>query len=275
MIVFLILMGFIGIAVAQDTDEVEKNKSGILVATTNNVTYKIPYSITSGTVDEINPICDTASAIILFSSDKPGKLTLDIPRNMLDSKNNKMNTGFFVLLDGEEIDFEEIRHGHSSEITIFFGPGSYDLEIITTWGFSLEQEEFACKVIHNPPYSYILPPLKQVKLGTSLEEIKCKEDFVKIIKITNNSPACIKLETKAKLMQRGWTEQSADIVFQKTSQPEPASPTMSTQCKPGLPPFTSNFYLDKELCKWKLIPEPIIDEVIPYVWNAYLQKKPN
>ncbi len=55
--------------------------------------------------------------------------------------------------------------------------------------------------------------------------------------------------------------------------PEPEPPSTSTQCKPGLPPFHSDFYLDQELCKWKLIPEPIPNEVIPYVWNSHLQKK--
>ena len=54
---------------------------------------------------------------------------------------------------------------------------------------------------------------------------------------------------------------------------EPSPPPTSTQCKPGLPPWTSNFYLDKERCEWKLIPEPIISEAIPYVWNAHLQKR--
>lgn len=59
---------------------------------------------------------------------------------------------------------------------------------------------------------------------------------------------------------------SSDV---SSSEPPPAP----TQCRPGLPPFTSDFYLDKELCDWKLIPEPVISEAIPYVWNAYLQKR--
>ena len=62
-------------------------------------------------------------------------------------------------------------------------------------------------------------------------------------------------------------ESDSDI---PASKPPPAPD--SRQCKPGLPPFTSDFYLDKELCKWKSIPEPIPDEAIPYVWNSYLQK---
>jgi len=50
-------------------------------------------------------------------------------------------------------------------------------------------------------------------------------------------------------------------------------PDISTQCKPGLPIWTTNFYLDRELCKWKLIPEPKIQEAIVYVWNAHLQQR--
>lgn len=55
--------------------------------------------------------------------------------------------------------------------------------------------------------------------------------------------------------------------------PHPESPPTSTQCRPDLPPGPYDYYLDKEFCKWKLIPEPIISEAIPYIWNAYLQKK--
>ena len=47
----------------------------------------------------------------------------------------------------------------------------------------------------------ILPPLKQVKLGT---EISCKPDLVLITKY-DGSPACVKPETKEKLIERGWT----------------------------------------------------------------------
>ena len=46
----------------------------------------------------------------------------------------------------------------------------------------------------------ILPPLKQVKLGI---EISCKPDLVLITKY-NGSPACVKPQTREKLIQRGW-----------------------------------------------------------------------
>jgi hypothetical protein len=50
----------------------------------------------------------------------------------------------------------------------------------------------------------IKSPLKQFKSGVPIYEIECKDDFVKVIKKSNGSPACIKPETKSKLIQRDW-----------------------------------------------------------------------
>jgi len=47
----------------------------------------------------------------------------------------------------------------------------------------------------------VLPPLKQVKLG---QEPSCKENLV-LIKKYNGAPACVKPETREKLIERGWT----------------------------------------------------------------------
>jgi hypothetical protein len=47
----------------------------------------------------------------------------------------------------------------------------------------------------------MLPPLKQVKLG---QEPSCKENLV-LIKKYNGAPACVKPETREKLIARGWT----------------------------------------------------------------------
>jgi len=52
----------------------------------------------------------------------------------------------------------------------------------------------------------ILPPLKQVKLGI---EPSCKPDLVLITKY-NGSPACVKPETREKLIERGWSIEEAD-----------------------------------------------------------------
>ena len=93
----LILLGFTGTVFAQSIDDTYDDKSGTLVTTTNNVRYNVPYLITSGTVNEITLLCDSASAIVLFTSDKSGELILDIPRSMLDARYNNTDNEFFVL----------------------------------------------------------------------------------------------------------------------------------------------------------------------------------
>ena len=47
-------------------------------------------------------------------------------------------------------------------------------------------------------------PLKQIESGLYVDEIQCKEDLVKVIKKSDNMPACIKSESKSKLIQRDW-----------------------------------------------------------------------
>jgi len=51
----------------------------------------------------------------------------------------------------------------------------------------------------------ILPPLKQSKNGIKSDLVSCRPGLVLIIKNTDSSPACVKLETKAQLFERGWT----------------------------------------------------------------------
>ena len=68
-------------------------------------------------------------------------------------------------------------------------PGDYSATIKITKYEELQNEETS-----------ILPPLKQVKLGI---EISCKPELVLITKY-DGSPACVKPETREKLIERGW-----------------------------------------------------------------------
>jgi hypothetical protein len=61
--------------------------------------------------------------------------------------------------------------------------------------------------IFGPPVIEIpklLSPLKQFESGVLVDEISCKEDLVLITKARNGNPACVKPETKIKLIERGW-----------------------------------------------------------------------
>jgi hypothetical protein len=56
---------------------------------------------------------------------------------------------------------------------------------------------------------HVTSPLQQFKSGIQVDEIQCKENLQLMIKASDGSPACIKPETKAKLVERGWAK--ADI----------------------------------------------------------------
>lgn len=50
----------------------------------------------------------------------------------------------------------------------------------------------------------ILPPLKQIKLGISIQDIKCKESHSLVIKQRDGSPACVKPTSVQRLYDLGW-----------------------------------------------------------------------
>jgi hypothetical protein len=52
----------------------------------------------------------------------------------------------------------------------------------------------------------IAPPLKQFKAGTNIKDVKCKSDLILIQKI-DKTPACVKEQTKEKLIERAWGQE--------------------------------------------------------------------
>jgi hypothetical protein len=48
------------------------------------------------------------------------------------------------------------------------------------------------------------PPLRQLKNGVSVNDIKCISGMQLILKKEDSSPACVKPEDATKLMERGW-----------------------------------------------------------------------
>lgn len=126
--------------------------------------------------------------------------------------------------NGEKLDVKLTLHKPYDENTVFFSDlmdadadGSYKYSLDTS---NISPGDYALEVNYGPSStdteitinfnSIYWSPLKQFKSGISLDEIQCKDGLVEVIKISNNSPACVSLETKAKLIQRGW---AIDPVF--------------------------------------------------------------
>ena len=108
----------------------------IVTATTVTVqdsTDLVSYEITNAKLINVIPDLDAVSLLIYIQTTDDGSITLTIPRSVLDASINDGDDEFFVLVDGEEVDFEEITTDTDRRLTIGFSAGTEQIEIIGTF----------------------------------------------------------------------------------------------------------------------------------------------
>ena len=108
----------------------------VLTATTVTVqdsTDLISYEITNAKLLNVIPDLDAVSLLIYIETTDEGLITLTIPRSVLDASINGGDDEFFVLVDGEEVDFEENTTSVDRTLTIGFLAGTEQIEIIGTF----------------------------------------------------------------------------------------------------------------------------------------------
>ena len=95
----------------------------------------IGYEITGGKLLSIMPDVDANSLIISIDATSDGTLKLTIPRSVLDAvlPDGTGDDDFFVLIDGEEVDFDETTTSTERILTIAFPAGAEEIEIIGTF----------------------------------------------------------------------------------------------------------------------------------------------
>ena len=93
----------------------------------------ISYEIINANLINVIPDLDAVSLLIYIQSTDDGSITLTIPRSVLDASINDGDDEFFVLVDGEEVDFEEITTDMDRTLTIGFLAGTEQIEIIGTF----------------------------------------------------------------------------------------------------------------------------------------------
>jgi predicted secreted protein with PEFG-CTERM motif len=94
--------------------------------------FSVGYSITGGSVLSITPDVDANSLIIAISTSDDGEVTITLPRGLIDAKIGSEDDDFFVLVDGEEVEFEEATTSTTRTLTIGFPIGAEEIEIIGT-----------------------------------------------------------------------------------------------------------------------------------------------
>jgi predicted secreted protein with PEFG-CTERM motif len=95
--------------------------------------FTVGYTITGGSVLSVDPDDEANSLIISIDTTGDGELTITLPRALIDAKIGDEDDDFFVLVDGEEVEFEETSTATDRTLTIQFPAGAEEIEIIGTF----------------------------------------------------------------------------------------------------------------------------------------------
>jgi predicted secreted protein with PEFG-CTERM motif len=93
----------------------------------------IGYKITGGRLINIMPDVDAHSLIVTIEATSDGELIITIPRSVMDATIDGVDDNYFVLVDGEEVDFVEEKTSTDRTLTIQFPAGAEEIEIIGTF----------------------------------------------------------------------------------------------------------------------------------------------
>lgn len=130
-------------------------------------------------------------------------------------------------------------------------------------------------------------PLKQIKDGITPENVKCNSGFKLIINSKTNSPACVFLKTKQRLIENGWARYTFPIIFEtdktvyhfdepiKITMKNVGSKLLETSSQPvGFSIYNEN---DKIVCTWNgpLLAVGYVDvgETLTFIHGKTLESK--
>lgn len=151
---------------------------------------------------------DAQSVIIAVNLDSSGILTVDVPKKAVNAFSSCDHEDvLFVLANGEEIPHDEIRNTEKiRSLYIPFPSNSEEIEIIGNFVSQMPESRSDCGYLYEN-HRINITPLQQTKIGISAQNVICEENLELVIK-NNAIPACVKLESVPRLIERGWLEKS-------------------------------------------------------------------
>ena len=207
-VILLLLAGFVfSVAYAQYHGDVEFYH---LSVETDSKQYSIlSQSITNKFIDVFYD--DKAGSLIFCiseSADLTDSAAVTMNQHSLSELFSSGNTqdpnNMLVLINGEEQPYKTVKDNNVVSWVFQIPPNSDEFELILSserFGVGNYQLE---DVPNSLPRTY--PPLKQEHLGVPYDEIQCKNNLVKVLKKSDNTPVCITTEKKSKLIQRDWIQ---------------------------------------------------------------------
>jgi predicted secreted protein with PEFG-CTERM motif len=101
-----------------------------IVDTHEDIYISLDHDISGATVTEMEIDMDSTSLIIEIDAIDNGSITVTLPRDVIDATINGEDDDLFVIVDGEEVDFEESKTSADRTLTIEFQAGAEEIEII-------------------------------------------------------------------------------------------------------------------------------------------------
>jgi len=130
-------------------------------------------------------------------------LEIKIPRNY-PSTNTGDFEGVFFFVNGDEYGdyvlektdcFSHYSIRANGKLEIYIVPGHHPASL----PFRGESVPQHCLV-----KTLLLPPKQQIDNGILIEDVMCKKELKLMIKISNDTSACVTLSSAEKLIERGW-----------------------------------------------------------------------
>ena len=117
------------------TLDASENKTGIVptkfLMNVEDSEIMLNYNMTVGSIHDIYP--GTESLIIKMNTTEQGMLSITLPRDIIDARLGDMDDSFYVLVDEEEVDFDEIATSAERTISVEFAENTDEIEIIGTF----------------------------------------------------------------------------------------------------------------------------------------------
>jgi YVTN family beta-propeller protein len=143
-----------------------------------------------------NPFVDVENTVLAMNigTDDGGKITISIPRYVLDSHLMDIDTPFVISVDGKTAEYQESTNPHNDRVvSLNVAPGS---EFLTIAGSVISED------VREPLQTLATPPIMQEPSLSKGYEIICEgKVWVESLK---GKIACTFPSTAKKLVERGW-----------------------------------------------------------------------
>ncbi len=174
--------------------------------TIENTIFPITYKIDDGKINsiDVNPHENS----LTIHTNHMRWLTLELPRNLLDAKDEKNNDiPFLVFTNYTATNFQEINSDKNTRtLTLEVPPiiEQYNILERENAGIKIVGTILAPQVNHDIIPYHIIPPISQQKSGIQIKEIDCADGFQLVVKSDGKTPACVTSDIVGTLILRGW-----------------------------------------------------------------------